>query len=113
MGCTALPLALAMTFAMTTAFAAAPADWPRWRGHEGGGQGGDVALPRGWTAVDWKWQATLPGQGHSSPVVFRGGVYAASADEAAQKRFLTCHDAADGSLRWQREFAGPIEPHHA
>lgn len=113
MRCTALPLALAVTFAMAMPLAAGPADWPRWRGHEGGGQGGDVALPREWTAVDWKWQATLPGQGHSSPVVFRGGVYAASADEAAGKRFLTCHDAADGSLRWQREFAGPIEPHHA
>lgn len=103
--------ALAMTFA-TAAAMAAPLDWPRWRGHEGGGQGGDVDLPRGWTAADWTWQAALPGQGHSSPVVFRGGVYTAAADEVARKRFLTCHDAADGSLRWQREFAGPIEPHH-
>jgi outer membrane protein assembly factor BamB len=104
---------VATTFGTATALAAGPADWPRWRGHEGGGQGGDVAVPRGWTAADWKWQATLPGQGHGSPVVFRGGVYTAAADEAAGKRFLTCHDAADGGLRWQREFAGPIEPHHA
>jgi len=95
------------------ALAAAPAEWPRWRGHEGSGQGGDVALPGDWSAVTWTWKAALPGQGHSSPVVFRGGVYTASADEAAGKRFLTCHDADDGSLRWQREYPGPMEPHHA
>lgn len=97
----------------TTSAAEGPADWPRWRGHEGDGQGGEVALPDDWTAVTWKWTGDLPGQGHSSPVVFRGGVYTASADEAAGLRFVTCHAAADGRLRWQRKFAGPIEPHHA
>lgn len=99
--------------AALSALAAAPAEWPRWRGHQGGGQGGDVAIPDDWSAVEWTWQAALPGSGHGSPVVSHGGVYTASADEAAGKRFLCCHDAADGSLRWQREFAGPIEPHHA
>jgi len=72
-----------------------------------------VALPDDWNSNAWKWKAALPGDGHSSPVVFRGGVYAASADEATGTRFLTCHDTTDGSLRWQREFAGPIDPHHA
>ncbi|MFM8434541.1 MAG: PQQ-binding-like beta-propeller repeat protein [Planctomycetia bacterium] len=72
-----------------------------------------MALPDDWDSIDWKWKAALPGDGHSSPVVFRGGVYAASADETAGKRFLTCHDAADGRLRWQREFAGPIDRRHA
>ena len=99
--------------AAAAALAAAPAEWPRWRGHQGNGQGGDVSLPRDWAAVDWAWQAALPGSGHGSPVVSHGGIYTASADEAAGKRFLTCHDAATGARRWQREFAGPIEPHHA
>ncbi|MFM8805675.1 MAG: hypothetical protein ACKOK8_17520, partial [Planctomycetia bacterium] len=57
------------------AIAAPPADWARWRGHEGAGQGGDVSLPGDWNAITWKWKATLPGEGHGSPVVFRGGVY--------------------------------------
>lgn len=107
-------VAVCLLLALTgPAVAAAPTDWPRWRGDEGSGQGGEVALPGDWDAIAWKWKAALPGEGHGSPVVFRGGVYAASADEAAGKRFLTCHDAADGRLRWQREFAGPIDPHHA
>ena len=99
--------------AALAALAAAPAEWPRWRGHEGNGQGGDVTLPADWAAVAWKWQAALPGSGHGSPVVSHGGIYTSAADEAAGKRFLCCHDAATGALRWQREFAGPIEPHHA
>lgn len=95
------------------ALAATPADWPRWRGHEGGGQGGDVALPRDWAAIEWTWKVQLSGSGHGSPVVYQGGIYTASADEAAGKRYLARHAAADGSLTWQREFVGPIEPHHA
>jgi outer membrane protein assembly factor BamB len=108
-----LMLVMTMAWAGHALLAASPSDWPRWRGAEGAGQGGDVTLPRDWSAVAWKWKADLPGDGHGSPVVFRGGVYAAAADEQAAKRFLTCHDVADGRLRWQREFAGPIEPHHS
>jgi len=108
-----MPQHLLILTAAVAALAAAPAEWPRWRGHQGNGQGGDVSLPRDWAAVEWAWRAALPGSGHGSPVVSHGGIYTASADEAAGKRFLTCHDAATGALRWQREFAGPIEPHHA
>jgi outer membrane protein assembly factor BamB len=71
-----------------------------------------VALPGDWNTIAWKWKAALPGEGHGSPVVFRGGVYAASADETAGTRFLTCHEAVDGRVRWQREFAGPVDHRH-
>ena len=63
--------------------------------------------------MDWAWTARLPGQGHASPVVWRERVYTASADEAAAKRFVSCHATADGRLLWQRDIPGPIEPHHA
>lgn len=90
-----------------------PADWPRWRGHAGAGAGGSQQFPHAWTDKDWAWTATLPGQGHASPVVWRQRIYTASADEAAAKRFVSCHSTADGRLVWQREIPGPIEPHHA
>ena len=104
-----------LLFSLLAAIAAAadPADWPRWRGHECGGQGGDATFPPEWTAADWKWKTVLPGEGHASPVVFRGRIFTASADEAAGKRFISCHSAADGTLTWQRDIAGPIERHHA
>lgn len=89
------------------------ANWPRFRGQAGAGAGGPRRFPHAWGEHDWAWTAKLPGQGHASPVVWRGRVYTASADEAAGKRYVCCHDAADGRLVWQREVPGPIEPHHA
>jgi outer membrane protein assembly factor BamB len=89
-----------------------PDDWPRWRGRSGDGDGGSQQFPRQWTDRDWAWKASLPGQGHASPVVWRQRIYTASADEAAAKRFVSCHAAADGRLLWQREIPGPIESHH-
>ena len=89
-----------------------PADWPRWRGSAGAGAGGSQRFPHQWTNQDWAWTASLPGQGHASPVVWRQRIYTASADEATSKRFVSCHATADGRLLWQREIPGPIEPHH-
>jgi outer membrane protein assembly factor BamB len=45
--------------------------------------------------------------------VWRGHIYTASANPEAGVRFVTCHALADGSLCWQREFPGAIDPHHA
>jgi outer membrane protein assembly factor BamB len=92
---------------------AADEPWSRWRGVDGGGQGGDTVFPRQWTAAEWAWTADLPGRGNASPVVRGGRIFAASADEAAGMRFVTCHDLATGRLVWKREIAGPIERHHA
>lgn len=89
-----------------------PAMWARWRGHAGAGAGGGRRFPHRWTEADWAWTARLPGQGHASPVVWHDRVYTASADESLGKRFVCCHAAADGSVLWQRDIPGPIEPHH-
>ena len=92
---------------------AQPRDWPRWRGVDGAGAGGAATFPHAWQQSDWAWTATLPGQGHASPVIWRGRIYTASADEASGRRFVSCHATADGQSVWQREIPGPIEPHHA
>jgi len=104
---------------------AGSSDWPRWRGSAGAGQGGTQKFPHAWTEADWAWRVDLPGAGHSSPVVWQGKIYTASASrsgaesQAAQpaaatpgKRFVSCHLAVDGALLWQQEMLGPIEPHH-
>jgi len=89
-----------------------PTEWPRLRGEACAGAGGSQRFPHQWTDRDWAWTVALPGQGHASPVVWRQRIYTASADEAAAKRFVSCHATADGRLLWQREIPGPIEPHH-
>ncbi len=90
-----------------------PSDWPRWRGQSGAGAGGSQQFPHQWADRDWAWTASLPGQGHASPVVWRQQIYTASADEAAARRFVSCHATGNGRLLWQREIPGAIEPHHA
>ncbi|MFM8986730.1 MAG: PQQ-binding-like beta-propeller repeat protein, partial [Planctomycetia bacterium] len=92
---------------------AADEPWSRWRGTDGAGQGGDAVFPRQWTAADWAWTADLPGRGNASPVVRGGRIFTASADEAADMRFVTCHDLATGRLAWKRDLPGPFERHHA
>ena len=104
---------LVLLLAGARGHAGEPGEWSRWRGPEGAGQGGAVALPEDWEHVTWRWKVPLPGAGHSSPVVADGRIFTASADERAGVRFLCCHSAADGSLVWQRDIPGPVEGHHA
>jgi outer membrane protein assembly factor BamB len=89
-----------------------PASWPRFRGADAAGQGGLVSPPADWSTVAWNWTADLPGQGHSSPVVYDGRVYTASADEAVSVRYLLCHNLTTGLQLWRRDFPGAIERHH-
>lgn len=88
-------------------------DWPRMRGPDGAGAGGDVRIPAEWDDARWAWTVRLPGAGHASPIVFAGGIYTASADEAAKMRFVSRHRLDTGALDWQRELPGAIDPHHA
>lgn len=108
-----LVVAAVLLVATARGIAGEPTGWPRWRGPEGAGQGGEVALPRDWARVAWRWRVPLPGAGHASPVVTDGRIFTASADEQAGMRFLCCHAVADGSLVWRRDMPGPVEGHHA
>lgn len=93
-------------------FACAAEAWPRWRGAEAAGDGGDAVFPHEWADDAWVWTADLPGVGHASPVVWDGRVYTAAADEQGRTRFVMCHRLADGEREWLREIGGPIDPHH-
>jgi len=105
--------------ALLTILAALPAvaepevePWSRWRGANGAGDGGEQRFPVEWAVADASWTATVPGRGHASPVIRAGRIYTASADEAAEKRFVLCHALADGVAIWSREIPGPINRHH-
>jgi outer membrane protein assembly factor BamB len=76
-----------------------PANWPRFRGPNGAGVSEDV-IPVKWTAKDFAWKTELPGEGHSSPVVWGNDVFVTAADEDAGKRYVVCISAADGKIRW-------------
>jgi outer membrane protein assembly factor BamB len=83
----------------------ASADWLRFRGPNGTGTT-DAALPVRWKAEDILWKVSIPGVGHSSPVIGAGHVYLQSASEDGRERWLLCLDAATGKLLWKATAPG-------
>jgi outer membrane protein assembly factor BamB len=85
-------------------------EWPRLRGPNGGGVSATI-LPTKWTAQDYLWNVKLPGDGHSSPVVWGERVFV-TCSENKVKLHIVCLDAKSGRTLWAREFAaGPPRGH--
>ena len=49
-----------------------------------------------------RWKTPIPGQGHSSPVVWGGRVFTTCGDERTGTRTVVCLNADDGSVRLLR-----------
>ena len=79
---------------------AAEADWARFRGPAGSGIGVAPDVPSALTAQDFRWDTTLPGSGHSSPVLWGTRVFTACEEPGGKRRCLTCLDADSGKILW-------------
>jgi outer membrane protein assembly factor BamB len=82
----------------------AGSEWTRFRGPNGTGIGDAASLPVSWTEADYLWQASLPGIGHSSPVIFGNRLFITSGVEATAERVVLCYNAATGEKLWERRF---------
>jgi outer membrane protein assembly factor BamB len=94
------------------ALAAAPAlaqEWTRFRGPNGSGQS-EAKIPAQWSDADFNWKVTLPGSGHSSPVLWGDKIFITSADMSAGERYVLCLSAADGHEIWRKSY--PFDKHH-
>ena len=79
------------------------ANWPRFRGPDGGGVACFTNLPLTWNAQTGEhilWKVPAPAHGPNSPVVWSNRVFLTAGDAA--KREVFCYDAADGKILWQR-----------
>lgn len=86
---------------LATALAgAAQSEWTRFRGPAGGGIGAAPEVSSQLTAKDIRWNTTLPGGGHASPVLWGARVFTACDDAAGNRRCLTCLDADSGKILW-------------
>ena len=91
-------------------------EWTRFRGPNGSGIG-QAKLPEQLTQSDVAWRATLPGTGHSSPVLWGDRLFVnctpnAEGPAESARRIVVCVDAKDGKILWQREFStGPYRKH--
>ena len=78
--------------------------WTRFRGS--GGQGIDTmwSAPVTWESSDFRWEITLPGKGHASPVVWGNRIFVTGADDEKDTGYLMAVDTGNGEILWQKEF---------
>ncbi|RME93615.1 MAG: hypothetical protein D6766_07885, partial [Verrucomicrobia bacterium] len=100
-----LPLAASVLWAVGLGVHA-QSEWPRFRGPNGAGLGQATHLPAQWEAEDALWNVTLPGSGHSSPVVHGRRLYVNGAASNGESALTMALDADTGRLLWQRAFPG-------
>ena len=84
-------------------------EWSRFRGPNGSGISPAADLPEKWKPSDYHWKQSLPGRGHSSPVLWGNRLFLTSGKEETGQRFVTCLESRTGKVLWQRVFAA--EPH--
>ena len=79
------------------------ANWPQWRGPNGDGISPETDVPVKWRATEnVVWRTPVPGEGHSSPVVWQDSVFLTTALSNSQDRLLLRFDARTGKILWQR-----------
>lgn len=87
-------------------------EWPRFRGPNGTGHGSAKTIPTKWSESDFRWKVSLPGAGHSSPVIWGQAVFLTSADEQTGHFFVLGLSVEDGRELWRRAFAFTPFPKH-
>ena len=116
---------IAVFILLASPAAAADGDWPTWRGpnHDGMARGD---APLHWSDTEHvAWKATVPGRGHSSPVVWGDRIFLTTAVPTSagasgsraipEHRFLVlAYDRKTGRQLWERvaKVATPHQPHH-
>ena len=86
-------------------------NWPGWRGPRGDGTSLEREVPTRWSDTEnVTWKIAVPGQGHSSPVVWDQRVFLTTGLPESQERVLLCFDRDAGALLWQKTvLQAPLE----
>jgi len=86
-------------------------DWPQWRGPNRDGISTDKGLLKDWTAHPPKllWTADGLGRGYASVTIAGGRIYTTGNLTAGQS--VTCLNAADGKIVWQKDITDAVPKH--
>jgi outer membrane protein assembly factor BamB len=78
-------------------------NWPCWRGPRGDGTSLEPGVPTHWSATsNVVWKAEVPGEGHSSPIVWGDRLFLTTALKETQERVLLSLHRKTGKLLWQQ-----------
>lgn len=103
-------LLFAGLLASSTAFAHAE-NWPVWRGPRGDGTSLEKNPPVHWSATsNVVWKTAVPGEGHSSPIIWNDQIFLTTAFKETQERALLSFDRKSGKMLWQQTvIKAPLE----
>ena len=89
-------------------------NWPNWRGPNGDGTSMETNLPVRWDSVtNVVWKIPVPGEGYSSPVIWKDMLFLTTAFPEKQEKVLLCYDCKSGKLLWQKTvLKTPFERKH-
>lgn len=75
------------------------------------GHSSESGFPIKWSPTEnIAWKVSIPGKGHSSPIVWDNRVFLTTCIENQKRRQLLCLDRADGKILWQKDVAiAPLE----
>ena len=78
--------------------------WTRFRGADGLGIDTISKAPTSWEESDFRWNITLAGTGHASPVVWNDLIFVTSSDDEKDLGYVMALNEQKGELLWQKEF---------
>jgi outer membrane protein assembly factor BamB len=102
-------LMLVLTLLVNSAVAE---NWPGWRGPRGDGSSMEKNVPVRW-GIDSNivWKTAVPGEGHSSLIVWNDRIFTVTALPEEQQRILLCFELETGDILWQKTvLVAPLEP---
>lgn len=94
---------LCATFVILGALPASAQEWTRFRGPNGTGESEAKSIPAAWTDKDFNFNVSVPGIGHSSPVLWGDRIFLLSADPETATRYTLCYDT-NGKKLWEKSF---------
>jgi outer membrane protein assembly factor BamB len=107
-----LLLATAVSWPLLAGGPATAQNWTRYRGDNGSGISSQKGIPVTFSPGDYKWKITLPGEGHSSPVIWKDKLFVTSAVDRGALRYLHCINTDSGKVLWTRETGLNRSPKH-
>jgi outer membrane protein assembly factor BamB len=78
--------------------------WTRFRGPNGQGRAETTGIPVEWAPSDYRWRTTLPGEGHSSPVVWGNKLFITCSNKDIPEGTVLALDATTGRILWQKTY---------
>lgn len=78
--------------------------WPRWRGPSGQGMVEGTGYVDKWSNTEnVKWKVTVPGEGHSSPIVWKDHLFLTTSRDGGARVSMLAYDRRDGKLLWETQ----------